>query len=297
MFSFTHSLCVCACYSLKMKHISTMSHGILNDSCFFPLSLSLFISMKLKWIHSKLTIIIAFFSSIEKNIIEMICNESNCKNVSCALCFHCQRSVCLHHIIDHHQHLIERHASFYPILMNLYEKLQSMSIDQCFHQVIQRCSSKIDRSSSIDFIRQLHSIREELIEQLNDFKQEQFKRLKEISQQLSTSDSWLNDDEFQMIKIKFEDIRSSINSLVYGIHLEMSNEINCRKIFRQSSSINIEIEEWNIESHWLISIRSFYKKQKNKNDHIETSILITVRTEKIWTIPIFDWVHTFYSWT
>ena len=133
--------------------------------------------------------------------------------------------------------LIERHLSFYEILQQLYHKLHSMSIERCYHQVFEELSSNNNYSSDIIF--QLRSIREELTEQLNRFKQKQFNQLQKISLRLNDTKQMISNDETNDIKIKLEQIQTSINSLVYGIHLDISKTtktIQCRKIFRRSGA-------------------------------------------------------------
>ena len=162
----------------------------------------------------------------------MTCNEINCINLSCALCYDCQQSLCLQHIIIHHDKFIERHLSYYEILQQLYSKLYSMNIEHCYKQVFNELL--LNKSCSIDIILQLHSIREELIEQLNRFKQKQFNQLQKISLRLSNIKQMINNDEANNINIELEQIKNSINSLVYGIHLDISKTtktIQCRKIF------------------------------------------------------------------
>src|ERR1700722_9748920 len=132
--------------------------------------------------------------------------------------------------------LIERHLSFYEILQQLYHKLHSMSIERCYHQVFEELSSNNNYSSDIIF--QLRSIREELTEQLNRFKQKQFNQLQKISLRLNDTKQMISNDETNDIKIKLEQIQTSINSLVYGIHLDISKTtktIQCRKIFHHKT--------------------------------------------------------------
>ncbi|CAF1685076.1 unnamed protein product, partial [Adineta ricciae] len=113
----------------------------------------------------------------------MTCNEVNCEKLSCALCYDCQQSLCVDHIIDHHDRVLQRHLSFYDTLRQLYKKLRSMSIEQCYQQVFRQISS--DHIYSSDrLLFDLRSIREELIEQLTRFKQKHFYQLQQISGRL-----------------------------------------------------------------------------------------------------------------
>jgi hypothetical protein len=201
----------------------------------------------------------------------MTCNEVNCINLSCALCYDCQQSLCLHHIIIHHDTLIERHLSFYEILQQLYVKLHSMSIERCYHQVFEQLSSN-NTYSSDHIIFQLRSIREELIEQLNRFKQKQFTYLQKISFRLYDTKQMISHDEANDIKIKLEQIQTSINSLVYGIHLEMSKTtkiIQCRKIFHhtaQSASDTKKDLLLQKSSSWTNGSTENYWTKKNELD-------------------------------
>ncbi|CAF0806458.1 unnamed protein product [Rotaria sp. Silwood1] len=200
----------------------------------------------------------------------MTCNEVNCINLSCALCYDCQQSLCLNHIILHHNTSIERHLSFYEILQPLYHKLHSMSIEQCYHQVFEQLS--LNHTYSIDTILHLRSIREELIEQLNKFKQKQLNQLKKISFRLYDTKQMINNIEANDIKIKLEQIQTSINSLVYGIHLEVSKttkQIQCRKIFyhkiQSSSDIKTDLLLQKSAS-WTNGSTENYWKKKNELD-------------------------------
>ena len=195
----------------------------------------------------------------------MTCKEVNCINITCALCYHCQQSLCLHHIILHHDILVERHLSFYEILQELYRKLHSMSIERCYHQVLKEVSS--NETSSVDIIIHLRSIREELIEQLNRFKQKHFVQLQKISSRLSETKQMITNEEANDINMKLEQIQTSINSLVYGIHLELSKttkQIQCRKIFHhktqspemsnQTNSLVQKSSSWtngSTENYWM----------------------------------------------
>lgn len=180
-------------------------------------------------------------SSFERRLttVDMTCKEVDCTNNSCALCFDCQQSLCLNHIILHHDALLERHLSFYRNLQQLYGKLHSMSIEQCFHQVVEQISSHEHYSSNV--VLHLRSIREELIEQLNRFKQKQFDQLKQLSQRLSNTQPLLDDQQASEMNSKLEQIRTAINALVYGIDLEMSNTVQCRKIFHRSNQCPDEL--------------------------------------------------------
>lgn len=166
----------------------------------------------------------------------MTCKEINCRNLSCALCHDCQQSLCLHHIIVHHNQLHEEQLEFFEILRNLYEKLHSMSIERCYNQVFEQIS--LNKICSMDLILQLRSIREELTEQLNRFKQKQLHRLQKISFQLSNRKQMFNENELNNVKEQLEEIQTSIYSLVYGIHVEMSKTIELRKIFHHKTSSN-----------------------------------------------------------
>ncbi|CAF0987081.1 unnamed protein product [Rotaria sordida] len=182
----------------------------------------------------------------------MTCNEVNCINLSCALCYDCQQSLCLNHIIIHHDTFVERHLSFYEILQQLYHKLHSMSIEQCYHQVFEQLS--LNHTYTTDTILHLRSIREELIEQLYDTKQ------------------IIDNDEANDIKIKLEQIQTSINSLVYGIHLEMSKttkNIQCRKIFHHKTQSSSDIKTDLLlqkSSSWTNGSTENYWKKKNESD-------------------------------
>ncbi|CAF1037327.1 unnamed protein product [Rotaria sordida] len=200
----------------------------------------------------------------------MTCNEVNCINLSCALCYDCQQSLCLNHIIIHHDTFVERHLSFYEILQQLYHKLHSMSIEQCYHQVFEQLS--LNHTYTTDTILHLRSIREELIEQLNKFKQNQFNQLKKISFRLYDTKQIIDNDEANDIKIKLEQIQTSINSLVYGIHLEMSKttkNIQCRKIFRHKTQSSSDIKTDLLlqkSSSWTNGSTENYWKKKNESD-------------------------------
>jgi len=200
----------------------------------------------------------------------MTCNEVNCINLSCALCYDCQQSLCLHHIIIHHNTLIERHLSFYEILQQLYHKLHSMSIERCYHQVFEQLSS--NNNSSTDLFLHLRSIREELIERLNRFKQKQFNQLKRISLRLYNTKQLINNDEVNDIKIKLEQIQISINSLVYGIHLDMSKTtkiIQCQKIFHHKTELSTDIKTDLLlqkSSSWTNGSTENYWTKKNEFD-------------------------------
>ena len=161
----------------------------------------------------------------------MTCNEINCNSIACALCFDCQQFLCLHHVIVHHDTLVERHLSFYERLQDLYEKLHSMNIEQCFHRVREQlvCPSAARLSH-------LRSIREELVEQLNRFKYEQLNDLRAISRRLSHATPSIDDSEAASINRRLDEIHASIHSLVYGIHMEISNStVQCRKIFHRKN--------------------------------------------------------------
>lgn len=201
----------------------------------------------------------------------MTCNEVNCINSTCALCFHCEQSLCLHHIIIHHDTLLERHLSFYNILQQLYQKLHTMSIERCYQQVFEQLSSENLYSS--DTIFQLRSIREELIEQLNRFKQRQFNQLQRISLRLYGTKQMLTNDETDDIKIKLEQIQESVNSLVYGINLEMSTmtkSIHCRKIFHHKTQASSCDSHTDLllpkSSSWTNGCTENYWMKKNESD-------------------------------
>jgi hypothetical protein len=200
----------------------------------------------------------------------MTCNEVNCINISCALCYDCQQSLCLNHVIIHHDTLIERHLSFYEMLQELYHKLHSMSIEQCYHQVFEQLS--LNKTYSSDIIFHLRSIREELIEQLNRFKQKQFHQLQRISYRLYDTKQMINSNEADEIKLKLEQIQLSINSLVYGIHLEMSKTtktIQCRKIFHQKNQSSLDKTTDLLlqkSSSWTNGSTENYWKKKNEFD-------------------------------
>jgi hypothetical protein len=200
----------------------------------------------------------------------MTCNEVNCGNNSCALCYDCQQSLCLNHVIIHHDTLIERHVSFYEILQELYHKLHSMSIEQCYQQVFEQLS--LNKTYSSDIIFHLRSIREELIEQLNRFKQKQFHQLQKISHRLYDKKQMINTTEANDIKLKLEQIQTSINSLVYGIHLEMSKTtktIQCRKIFHQKMQPLLDNKTdllLHKSSSWTNGSTENYWKKKNEFD-------------------------------
>jgi hypothetical protein len=118
-----------------------------------------------------------------------------------------------------------------------------MSIERCYRQVFEQLSSNKNYSS--DLIIHLRSIREELIEQLNRFKQKQFNQLQKISFRLYDTKQMISNDELNDIKIKLEQIQTSINSLVYGIHLEISKTpktIQCRKIFHHKTQSTSDIK-------------------------------------------------------
>lgn len=201
----------------------------------------------------------------------MACNEINCINSTCALCFHCERSLCLHHIIIHHDTLLQRHLSFYDILQQLYQKLHTMSIERCYQQVFEQLSSENLYSS--DAIFQLRSIREELIEQLNRFKQKQFYQLRRISLRLYATKQMLTNDEANEMRNKLEQIQESINSLVYGIHLEMSTvtkSIQCRKIFHHNTQASSYDSQMDLllpkSSSWTNGCTENYWTKKNDSD-------------------------------
>ncbi len=201
----------------------------------------------------------------------MTCNEVNCINITCALCYHCQQSLCLHHIIIHHDNLIERHLSFYEILQDLYRKLHSMSIERCYHQVLEELSS--NETSSVDIIVRVRSIREELIEQLNRFKQKQLIQLQKISLRLSETKQMITNEEANDIKMKLEQIQTSINSLVYGMHLELSKttkQIQCRKIFHHKPQSIEMTNQTNLLLHksssWTNGSTENYWMKKNELD-------------------------------
>ena len=202
---------------------------------------------------------------------DMSCKEIDCKNNSCALCFDCQQPLCLNHIILHHDALLERHLAFYRNLQQLYGKLHSMSIEQCFHQVVEQISAHEHWSSNL--VLHLRSIREELIEQLNRFKRKQFEQLKQLSQRLSDTQPLLDDRQASEMNTKLEQIRTAINSLVYGIDLEMSKTVQCRKIFHRT---NPSPEELNAESNVLLQKSSswangstdyFWKTEERVDEH------------------------------
>ncbi|CAF3871070.1 unnamed protein product [Rotaria sp. Silwood2] len=200
----------------------------------------------------------------------MACYEVNCINLSCALCYDCQQSLCLNHIIIHHNTSIERHLSFYEILQQLYHKLHSMSIEQCYHQAFEQIS--LNHPYSMDTILHLRSIREELMEQLNKFKQKQFNQLKKISIRLYDIKQMINNNEANDIKIKLDQIQISINSLIYGIHLEMSKttkNIQCRKIFHHKIQPSSDIKTDLLlqkSSSWTNGSTENYWKKKNELD-------------------------------
>ena len=200
----------------------------------------------------------------------MTCKEVNCTNLSRALCYDCQQSLCLNHIIMHHNASIERHLSFYETLQLLYDKLQSMSIERCYHQVFEQLLS--NQTCSLDMIFHLRLIREELIEQLNKFKQKQFNQLQKISFRLYDTKQMINNNEANDIKIKLEHIQTLINSLVYGIHLEMSQTtktVRCRKIFHHeapsSSDIDTDLQVQK-SSSWTNGCAEGYWKKKTELD-------------------------------
>ncbi len=198
----------------------------------------------------------------------MTCSEVNCINLSCALCYDCQQSLCLNHIIIHHDTLIERHLSFYEILQQLYHKLHSMSVEQCYHQVFEQIST--NKTYSSDILHHLRSIREELIEQLNRFKQKQFHQLQRISFRLYDTKQMIDTTEAKDMKNKLEQIQISINSLVYGIHLEMSKTtktIQCRKIFHQKTQSPTDVKIDLLlpkSSSWTNGSTENYWKKKNE---------------------------------
>ncbi|CAF3333208.1 unnamed protein product [Rotaria socialis] len=203
----------------------------------------------------------------------MTCKEANCKNLSCALCYDCQQSLCLSHIIVHHNRFIERHLSFYEILQQLYHKLHSMSIEQCYKQVFEELS--LDRTYAKDTIVHLRAIREELIEQLNKFKLKQFNQLKSISFRLHDTNQMINKKEENEIKIKLEQIQASINSLVYGIHLEISKttkKVQCRKLFHHKTQSPSEMKADLIlqkSSSWTNgSSENFWKKKTELDERL-----------------------------
>ena len=196
----------------------------------------------------------------------MTCNEVNCINISCALCYDCQQSLCLNHVIIHHDNLIERHLSFYEILQKLYHKLHSMSIEQCYHQVFEQLS--LNNTYPSDIIVHLRSIREELIEQLTKFKRKNFHQLQGISCRLYDTKQMITTSEANDIKIKLEQIQTSVDSLVYGMHLEMSKTtetIQCRKIFHHKTPSSSEIKtDFSLQksSSWTNGSTENYWKKK-----------------------------------
>jgi hypothetical protein len=144
-----------------------------------------------------------------------------------------------------------------------------MSIERCYHQVFEQLSS--NKTISLDIIYQLRSIREELIEQLNRFKQKQFLQLQKISLRLYETKQMITNDEANDIKIKLEQIQTSINSLVYGIHLELSKtttKIQCRKIFHhktqsEDNQTNLLLQK---SSSWTNGSTENYWTKKNELD-------------------------------
>lgn len=197
----------------------------------------------------------------------MTCKEVNCINLSCALCYDCQQSLCLQHIIIHHDTLIERHLSFYEILQELYHKLHSMNIEHCYNQVYEQLS--MNKKSSFNLLFQLRLIREELIEQLNRFKRNQFNQLQKISYRLYNIKQMIDKNEANEIKTKLEQIQLSINSLVYGIHLEMSKTIQCRKIFHHKTTLSKDIKTDLLlqkSSSWTNGSTENYWMKKNELD-------------------------------
>lgn len=203
----------------------------------------------------------------------MTCKEINCINLSCALCYDCQQSLCLNHIIAHHDSFIGRHLSFYEILQKLYDKLHSMSIEQCYCQVFEQLSA--NQTYSKDSFLHLRAIREELIEQLNKFKQKQFNRLKNISCRLYNVNNMIDQNETDDIKNQLEDIQTSIDSLVYGIHSELSkttNEVQFRKIFHHKTSLSTDINANFVlqkSSSWTNgSIENYWKKKNEFDDRL-----------------------------
>lgn len=202
----------------------------------------------------------------------MTCNESNCRNLSCALCYDCQQSLCLQHIILHQNQLHEEQLAFYEILRQLYDKLHSMNIERCYHQVFEQIS--LSKTYSIDLIIQLRSIREELIEQLNRFKQKQLHRLQKISCQLSNGKQMLSENELNDVKQKLEHIQTSIYSLVYGIHVEMSKTIQIRKIFHHKTTTTTSSstdslknnDQLHRSSSWTNGLTDNYWTKKNELD-------------------------------
>jgi hypothetical protein len=146
-----------------------------------------------------------------------------------------------------------------------------MNIEHCYHQVFEQLSSN-ETSSSSDIIFHLRSIREELIEQLNRFKQKQFLQLQKISLRLKEIKQMITNEEANDIKIKLEQIQTSINSLVYGIHLELSkttNKIQCRKIFHHKTQ-STENNQTNLllkkSSSWTNGSTENYWTKKNEFD-------------------------------
>ncbi|UJR36763.1 hypothetical protein I4U23_029478 [Adineta vaga] len=200
----------------------------------------------------------------------MMCHEVNCAQSSCALCYDCQQSLCLNHIILHHNTLLQRHLSFYDILQQLYHKLHSMNIEQCYRQVFEQISSEEIYSS--DGIFHLRAIREELVEQLNRFRQKHFHQLQRISNRLHNTRQRIDTNEADEIQIKLEQIQASINSLVYGIHLEMSQTtktILCRKIFHHKTSTRNDTKHDMVlqkSSSWTNGSTENYWKKKLESD-------------------------------
>ena len=193
----------------------------------------------------------------------MTCNEVNCEKFSCALCYDCQQSLCVDHIIDHHNSALQRHLSFYDTLRQLYKKLRSMSIEQCYQQVFRQISSDHIYSSDRLLLFDLRSIREELIEQLTRFKQKHFYQLQQISGRLHDRKQMMDSAEASDVQVKLEEIQSSINSLTYGIHLDMceaTRRVQCRKIFHHERSMRESVKSGEMllqkSSSWTTGLHS-----------------------------------------
>jgi len=145
-----------------------------------------------------------------------------------------------------------------------------MSIERCYHQVFEQLSSNNNYSSDLFF--HLRSIREELIERLNRFKQKQFNQLKRISLRLYNTKQMISNNEANDIKIKLEQIQTTINSLVYGIHLEMSKTtktIQCQKIFHHKTELSTDIKTDLLlqkSSSWTNGSTENYWTKKNEFD-------------------------------
>jgi hypothetical protein len=146
-----------------------------------------------------------------------------------------------------------------------------MSIERCYHQVLEELSS--NETSSVDIIVRVRSIREELIEQLNRFKQKQLIQLQKISLRLSETKQMITNEEANDIKMKLEQIQTSINSLVYGMHLELSKttkQIQCRKIFHHKPQSIEMTNQTNLLLHksssWTNGSTENYWMKKNELD-------------------------------